>query len=322
MQTKKKGSMKKQIIGTMLASAVILTAVGAAGFLNEKMEAAPGISGIVEVSVAPRTAQWSITDPIPGQVITDPNYTVKVDTINSDELRFFNCYGAEIADCSLPNGGNGVGYVSSVNISSWGTWTTQTFDADFQPGQEGLHLLCAVGYMAGVAQGNARCVEVSFFRQHEPSLTVQIPGSTVKDGETFLPEGDNFQLEVAYNDVSSIGLNINGKEFTPEQLASMCTPITNSLSGLVRCTIPKSSFPHNEDGSVKIVITGKDATGTVVASKTIEAVDPDEIDVPPTGLGGGLTMFANEDLFLGGVVALLAMGLATVYILFKRASKA
>lgn len=320
MRTKKKGSMKKQIIGTVLASAVILAAVGAAGFVNDKMSAT---DGLVEVSILPTAVVYSIVDPLDGAVITDTNYTVRVDTIRNEELRFFNCYGAEIATCGQPNGGNGVGYVSSTTIDDPAAWSEQHFNADFLPGQEGEHRLMVIGYIDGVAVDMGRYVDVNYFRQHDPSLTVEIPGGTVSNGVTTLPEGDTFQIKVSYNDVNSLGVNINGKDVD----TSSCT-ITNPVSGMVTCTVKKSDYPADKDadgnvtGKVTIVVSGKDADGNVVVTKKINAIDPDAVEVPNTGVAGGLFTLAREDMFLGGVVALLAIGLMTVYILFRRSSRA
>lgn len=307
--------MKKQIIGTMLASAVILAAIGAAGFANDQMKAN---SAPIDVTVLPQNAAYSITDPLSGAIITDPNYVIKVETIHNEELRYFNCYGAQIATCGQPDGGNGVGYVSSLTVGDPNAWTTQTFDADFQAGQEGQHRLMVVGYIGGVAVDNGRYVDVSFFNSHAPGLIVQdIPGGSYNAADSVwtLPEGNYFDVTVSYNDLNSIGMTVNGKAVD----TSNCQPV-NTLSGMVTCRISKSDFPADEEhGTVTIVVTGKDAAGNVVTTVTINAIDPD-IDAPNTGAAGGSFTFAHEDIFLAGVVALLAIGLVTVYILFRRSS--
>ncbi|MCL2038409.1 hypothetical protein FWG86_00690 [Candidatus Saccharibacteria bacterium] len=314
--------MKKQIIGTLLASAVILAAVGAAGFLNDRMEAT---DGEVTVHISEKATIVEITNPLDGAVITDPNYTVQVNTINAEELRFYNCYGAEIAICGQvnPANPNGVGYVSSATVATPGAWSTENFDASFSTSQEGAHRLMAIGYnniggtmtQAGVGD----YVDVNFFNEHAPSLTVGIPGGSYAGGVWTLPKGNTFQVAVSYNDVNSLGLKINGQEVD----TSSCV-ITVPGSGMVVCTVNKDSFPANEDGSVVITVSGKDGDGNVVVSTTIRARMPVETEpeVPDTGLGGGWFTFAREDMFLGGVVALLALGLMTVYILFRRSAKA
>lgn len=317
--------MKKQIIGTMLASAAILTAVGAAGFLNDKSSADGGMTGIVEITIQSTAAIYEITDPLDGATITNNNYTVKVSTIRNEQLKFYNCYGAQISICGqvTPEAPNGVGYVSNTTIADPAATTVQEFNADFLNEQEGQHRLMVIGYIGGLPVDNGRYVDVNFARQHQPSMTVAIPGSTTANGVTTLPKGDSFQVKISYNDLNSVGLEINGKGMD----TSSCV-ISNPVSGMVTCTVKKSDVPVDKDadgkatGKMTIVVTGKDAGGNVVVSKTINTIDPDAVETPNTGANGGFFAIANEDMFLGGVVALLALGLATVYILFRRSSKA
>ncbi|MCL2371198.1 hypothetical protein FWC63_00415 [Candidatus Saccharibacteria bacterium] len=316
--------MKKQIIGTVLASAVILAAVGAAGFMNDRMEA--GSDGAVEVSIVPPNASCTVNDPLGGNAgqplenlatISVSNYPIQVSTVRSNEIRYFLCHGADIANCGI----GGVGLMETRSVSAINVWTNETFVANFNLSNEGRNRIVIVGYINGVEA--TRCSSdvniVDPAHALAPGMVVQdIPGGHLLPGGIWeLPEGDLFDVVLSYNNMEDIdSVTINGVEVP----FSNCV-IVNQTSGQVRCRIDKSDYPENEDGIATIVICGTGTNGERVCV-TINTIDPDAIDVPDTGVGGGFLTMASEDAFLAIIVALLAMGLATVYILFRRASRA
>jgi hypothetical protein len=202
------------------------------------------------------------------------------------------------------------------------------FDPNFNMTEEGEHRIGVIGYndVGGVltAVDLGRWVNIYIVNPDgpepaEPGMIVHdIVGGTLRpDGTWELPEGDWFDVILSYNDMESIdSVTINGVEVP----VSNCD-ISIEASGQLTCRINKSDYPADEDGKATIVICGTGTDGEKVCI-TINAIDPDVIEVPPTGIGGGFLLMANEDIFLASVVALLAMGLATVYILFRRASRA
>jgi len=330
MQTKTKGSMKKQIVGTVLASAVILAAVGAAGFMNERMSAEGGDANL-EISVAALNPSYSITDPHSGAIITYPNYPVEVETIRIETMRFYSCFGAAmIATCGDYDGGDGVGFVSSQDVANPDIWSTLFFDPNFNMTEEGEHRIGVIGFneVGGVltAVDLGRWVNIFIVNPDGPEPAA--PGMIVHEvvGGTLLPGGvwelphdsDWFDVILSYNDMQSIdSVTINGVEVPFSNCA-----ISIEASGQLTCRIDKSEYAmDDEEGRATVVICGTGVDGTRVCV-TMQAIDPDAIDVPDTGVGGGFLLMANEDAFLAVVVALLTMGLATVYILFRRASRA
>ncbi|MDR0980091.1 MAG: hypothetical protein LBM12_03015 [Candidatus Nomurabacteria bacterium] len=342
MKNKQKGSMKKQIIGTMLASAVILAAVGATGVVNDRMSAATDVE--ISVEVLPSNVSYEITDPVNGATITDPNYALKVRTIRNASMKFYNCYGSQIADCGKVMDGypNGVGYISATTINNPDEWSNIEFNASFLRTEQGQHRLMVIGFDAddvAVDQGTSVYVNYVYSNPNpnppvnpnppapepaKPTLTVEVVGGTEKDGAIVLPKGDNIQIKVSYSDIAKLGVGAGDKDLT-----GSCQPIpADKNSGMITCTIPKKDlFNYIKEGNyyvgrMSLVLFGKDKDGNVLVTKTINLVDISDIDAPNTGLNEGFLAVANEDLFLGGVVALLAMGLMTVYILFRRANKA
>ncbi len=303
--------MKKKLLGILLASVAVLTAIGAAGLANQSIGAAPGeVPVYVQIGDYPAYMILHPVDTSGIPLVTEDIVNVEISHYDIYKLEVYDCYGSAIQTCPT-------GLQPAATLTNDGRIGLDTLPVNLTGKPTGLHRLFVLGYgKDGVAIDGGKWVEIYYKDEggglvSEPLILLQsINGMPFEDQHAAQVNKNEIELTLSYSNVDEIEIWDGDRKLDTRD----CT-IADPRLGTLRCKFTLEGGLDGVTHNLNIRYHGLDGEW-VDHALALKVLGP---DVPGTGVIkiGGLTV-GREDLMVSALVLVLAVAIGVFFFTLRR----